>query len=92
MPRKNPPETLAYEFWVVEAVEVGRYHGSVRLRDVSCWIPTDDLDDDWPPSVEPGTKGAECAEHTEHEITFPIDPKTRLRPGDKVRITVEHVA
>lgn len=93
MARKIQPEHFASEFWVVESVEAGRYHANVTLRDLYCWVPSDDDDDEADlPNVVPGTRGAECIEHTEHSITFPTSPQTKLRPGMQVRITVEQVA
>lgn len=90
MPRKIPTENLASEFWVVESLEAGRYHATVKLRDLGCFIPLDDEDADWP-DVPPGTKGAECQEYNEHEITLPVSTQTRLRPGMHVRLTLEQV-
>lgn len=92
MARKTPPpaEQLASEFWVVHSVNAGRYDASVVLSDLYCWMPSEDEDADTL-DVPPGTKGCECQEHTEHQITVPVSPQTRLRPGMPVRITVEPV-
>lgn len=91
MARKITPEHLAAEFWVVESVEAGRYHGNVTLSDLHCWIPGE-TDDDDVDDVPPGTKDAECMEHSEHRLTVPVSSQTRLRPGMAVRIAVEQVA
>lgn len=90
MPRKIKPEHPYSEFWVVDSVDARRYDAEVTLRDLYCYAPTDDETADWP-EVPPGTKGAECNEHTEHSITLPVSSQTHLRPGMHVRVTIEEV-
>lgn len=90
MPRK--PTTLASEFWVVDSVTAGRYHAEAVLRDLHCWKCVDpENEDEDCPDVHPRTRGAECMEYSEHSITVPVSPTTPLRPGMRVRISVEPV-
>lgn len=93
MPRTRQPEILASEFWMVDSVETSIRGGTATLVDTFWWKCQDPADENEDcPDVIPGTKGADHFEYSEHRITVPVKSATGLRPGDYVRITVEHVA